>query len=406
MGTQAENGREEMSSTGKAVVTGALLVTALVVGSCSSGDSPAVPDASGKPASSASAAEVKFDITPGGDAVSPTMPIVVKALGGTLDTVTVTNSGKGTKVKGSLSDDKTTWTSGEPLAYGATYDVVAEATSPDGKKSEQKSSVKTVAPKSTAFPSFVPAPSITEVGVGQPIVVKFDKDIADKAAAEKALTVTSTPAQPGGWYWLSKREVHYRPQNYWQAGTTIKVHAGVYGVDLGGGVYGDTDRDLTLKVHDAWVAKADGNTEQMQIFQNGNLVKTMPISMGKDATPTHLGAHVISDKQREYTMDSCTYGVCSGPQAYKSLEHFAERISNDGEFVHENPNSVGAQGSSNVSHGCINLNAANASWFFDHFGLGDVVEVANSGGPQLPVWDTYGDWAVSWANWQAGSAVK
>jgi lipoprotein-anchoring transpeptidase ErfK/SrfK len=385
------------------------LVTALIVGACSSedpGTSPAVPGAAGQVSSQKPAVEVRWDITPAGDTISPGTPITVKAANGTIDSVTVTNSAKGTKVKGSLSDDKMTWTSAEPLAYGAAYDIVADATASDGKKTEQKSTVKTLAPKSTAFPSFIPAPSIKEVGVGQPIVVKFDKDITDKAAAEKALTVTSTPAQTGGWYWLNKREVHYRPENYWQAGTTIKVHAGVYGVDLGGGVFGETDRDLTLKVHDAWVAKADGNTNQMQIFQNGSLVKTMPISMGKDATPTHLGAHVISDKQRDYTMDSCTYGVCSGPQAYRSVEHFAERISNDGEFVHENPNSVGAQGNSNVSHGCINLNAANASWFFDHFGLGDVVEVTNSGGPQLPVWDTYGDWAVSWADWQAGSAVK
>ncbi|MET0235848.1 MAG: Ig-like domain-containing protein [Kibdelosporangium sp.] len=388
------------------MVTGIILTTALIVGACSSGDSPTFAGISPPSGSSAAAAAVRIDFGPGTDTVSPTTPVTVKASGGTIDTVTVTNSVKGTTVKGSLSDDKKTWTSSEPLAYAASYDVVADAVAPDGRKAEQKSTVKTVAPKATAFPSFIPAPSVTEVGVGQPIVIKFDKDVTDKAATEKALTVTATPQQPGGWYWLSKREVHYRPQNYWQAGTTIKVHAGIYGVDLGGGVFGQTDRDLSLKVHDAWVAKADGNTAQMQIFQNGNLVRTMPISMGKDATPTHLGAHVISDKQRDYTMDSCTYGVCSGPQAYKSLEHFAERISNDGEFVHENPNSVGAQGNSNVSHGCVNLNAANAQWFFDHFGLGDVVEVTNSGGPQLPVWDTYGDWAVSWADWQSGSAVK
>jgi lipoprotein-anchoring transpeptidase ErfK/SrfK len=396
-----------MPKTNKLLVTGVVLAGVLLAGACSSTDSPSVPPGSGSPGSpSAAGPAVKVDVTPAGDNVSPVNPIVVKATGGTLGSVTVTNSAKGTKVKGSYSDDKTTWTSGEPLAYGATYAVVADAVTGDGKKAEQNASVKTLTPKATAFPSFIPAPSITEVGVGQPIVVKFDKDIADKAAAEKALTVTATPSQPGGWYWLSKREVHYRPKDYWQAGTTIKVHAAVYGVDLGGGTYGETDRDLNLKVHDAWVAKADGNTEQMQIFQNGNVVKTMPISMGKDATPTHLGAHVISDKQRDYTMDSCTYGVCSGPQAYRSVEHYAERISNDGEFVHENPNSVGAQGSTNVSHGCINLNAANASWFFDHFGLGDVVEVTNSGGPALPVWDTYGDWGVTWANWQAGSAVK
>jgi len=400
-----------MSKSNKLLVTGAILVGVLFTGACSSSDSPGLNTPGGTATGSGgnnspAPPPVKIDVTPAGDNVSPVNPVVVKATGGTLDAVTVTNSAKGTKVKGDFSADKTTWTSSEPLAYNASYAVTASGVTPDGKKADQNVTVKTLAPKATAFPSFIPAPSITDVGVGQPIVVKFDKDITDKAAAEKALKVTSTPAQTGGWYWLNKREVHYRPQVYWQAGTTIKVHAGVYGVDLGGGVFGETDRDLNLKVHDSWVAKADGNTAHMLIYQNGTMVKDMPISMGKDATPTHLGAHVISDRQRDYTMDSCTYGVCSGPQAYRSVEHFAERMSNDGEFVHENPNSVGAQGSSNVSHGCINLNAANAEWFFNHFNLGDVVEVTNSGGPQLPVWDTYGDWAVTWSAWQAGSALK
>ena len=31
------------------------------------------------------------------------------------------------------------------------------------------------------------------------------------------------------------------------------------------------------------------------------------------------------------------------------------RISNNGEFIHANPASTDAQGSSNVTHGCVNL---------------------------------------------------
>ncbi|MBV8931332.1 MAG: L,D-transpeptidase, partial [Kutzneria sp.] len=199
---------------------------------------------------------------------------------------------------------------------------------------------------------------------------------------------------------------HYRPRTYWQANTTITLNANVYGVNLGGGVYGKTDRSATYKIHDSWIAKADGNTKQMQILHNGAVVNTMPISLGKDDTPTHAGPHVISDKQREVVMDSCTYDLCPpSPGAYKATEYFAERISNDGEFVHENPNTVGQQGNSNVSHGCVNLSPENATWFFNTFNLGDVVEVTNSGGRTLPVWDTYGDWELSWADWQAGSAL-
>ncbi|HEY3262748.1 MAG TPA: Ig-like domain-containing protein [Pseudonocardiaceae bacterium] len=383
-----------------------LIACAALVAACTSTTS----GSPGGPGQGGSAAKPGVEVSVSPDeagAVTPITPIVVKATGGTLSAVTVTNPTSGTKVKGGYSDDKTSWTSSEPLGYATAYQVAVDAVDRTGGTVQRTATVHTLTPKAQAYPSFIPPPSVTDVGVGQPLVVKFDQDIADKAAAEKALVVTATPAQAGGWYWLSKREVHYRPQVYWQAGTTIKLHAGVYGINLGGDVYGQTDRDLTVKVHDSWVAKADGATQQMQILHDGALVNTMPISMGKEETPTHVGIHVISDKQQKYTMDSCTYGLCPpDPKAYRTDEYFAERISNDGEFVHENPNSVAAQGSSNVSHGCINLNNANARWFFDHFGLGDVVEVVNSGGSPLPLWDTYGDWSLSWADWQAGSALR
>jgi lipoprotein-anchoring transpeptidase ErfK/SrfK len=144
----------------------------------------------------------------------------------------------------------------------------------------------------------------------------------------------------------------------------------------------------------------------MQIFQNGKLVNTLPISLGSPGYPSHIGPHVISDKQPSVIMDSCTYGVCEGqPGYYKEKVDLDERISDDGEFVHSAPWSVGSQGGANVSHGCVNLSPANARWFFDHFGIGDVVEIANSGGPQLPLSDTYGDWELSWAQWLKGSAA-
>jgi lipoprotein-anchoring transpeptidase ErfK/SrfK len=372
-----------------------LAVVPLVMSGCSSSSTDGTPTAS----------TAGIVITPGGGPANPKTPIVVKAANGALTSVAVLNA-KGVKVKGDLSADKVTWTSSEPLGYGATYQVTADGQGADGKPLHQVASVQTISPAAQAFPSFIPPPNVPDVGVGQPVVVKFDQDIADKATTEKALTVTADPPQTGGWYWLSKRELHYRPQVYWKAGSTITVKADVYGVDLGNRVYGQTDRAITFKVHDSWIGKADGATKQMQIVHNGQVENTLPISLGSPQFPSHLGAHVISDKQREYTMDSCTFGLCPpDPKAYRSKEFFDERISNDGEFVHENPNTVGQQGSANVSHGCVNLSPENAAWFFDRFGLGDVVEVTNSGGQTLPIDDTYGDWALSWDQWQKGSAL-
>ncbi len=351
--------------------------------------------------------ERAVQILPDGTAaINPTTPIVVRAMMGTLQSITVVNAASGTVVRGESSPDRTTWTSTEPLGYSSSYRIDATATAGKGAPVQRTETVATLSPAAQAYPSLIPAPD-SEVGVGQPVVVRFDTAVTDRAAAEKALAVTVNPPQPGSWFWMSNTEVHYRPQSYWQPGSTVTVNARLYGVDLGDGVYGQTDRTETFRVHDAWIAKADGATKTMQIFDNDQLVKTMPISLGSPGFPTHTGPHVVSDRQPSLIMDSCTYGVCKGqPGYYRERVDLDERISSDGEFVHSAPWSVGQQGDSNVSHGCVNLSPANAQWFYDHFGLGDVVEIANSGGHPLPVWDTYGDWTLAWPQWQAGSALN
>ena len=103
------------------------------------------------------------------------------------------------------------------------------------------------------------------------------------------------------------------------------------------------------------------------------------------------------------TMDSATVGIPrNSPDGYYETVDWDVRISNSGEFVHAAPWSLDDQGHNNVSHGCVNLAPADAQWFFDHFGIGDVVEITNSGGATLPVWDTYGDWELSWDQWRTG----
>lgn len=364
------------------------------------------PTASAAPSTAPAVPRPAVSITPATDGVSPRSPIVVHVAQGTATRVTVTNKASGAAVAGKLAADATSWTSTAPLAYAARYAVSVDAVGADGAASHQDLAVTTLAPAAQAYPSFIPPPSQASVGVGQPIVVKFNHAVHDRAAAQRTLSVTSTPTQNGGWYWISDTEVHYRPQTYWTARSTITLKANTYGVDLGGGVYGETDRTETIHVHDAWVAKADGATKQMQVFDNGALVKTMPISLGSPGFPSHIGPHVISDKQPTITMDSCTYGVCQGQRGYyKEKVDLDERISDDGEFVHSAPWSVGSQGGANVSHGCVNLSPANAQWFFDHFGIGDVVEIINSGGKQLPLGDTYGDWELPWSQWVTGSAI-
>src|SRR5882757_6631162 len=339
--------------------------------------------------------------------LNPAVPVSVEVAHGTLQSVQVIDSKSGKPLAGEMAAGGASWHTTVGLSYADSYQVSATAVGSDGQIVHQSGTVATVKPAVQAYPSFIPAPGQSNVGVGQPLVVKFDHPITDKAAAERALQVTTSPEQAGSWYWISPSETHYRAQTYWHSGTTIQLNANMFGVDLGKGTFGQTNRAETIHVHDSWVAKADGRTESMQIFHNGSLANTMPISLGSPGHPSHTGPHVISDKQPSIIMDSCTYGVCQGqPGYYKEKVDLDERISNDGEFVHAAPWSVGQQGDSNVSHGCVNLSPANAQWFFDHFGVGDVVEITNSGGPPLPVYDTYGDWELDWSKWQAGSALQ
>jgi lipoprotein-anchoring transpeptidase ErfK/SrfK len=56
------------------------------------------------------------------------------------------------------------------------------------------------------------------------------------------------------------------------------------------------------------------------------------------------------------------------------------RISNNGEFIHSNPETTGVQGSANVTHGCVTLSMTNAKEYFHSALFGDPAEVSCAGG--------------------------
>lgn len=345
--------------------------------------------------------------------VSPIAPIVVRATSGSLDTVTVTNP-DGKLVTGTYTDDLT-WTSKEPLAYNRQYRVSATSTTGDGMRPTIDSSFTTVKPTGTIYPSFFPNPKMKTVGVGQPLVVIFDKAPADKAAAERSLTVRTTPAVKGSWYWLDARTVHYRPEKFWAAGSKITLDANVYGVNFGGGMYGETDRTLNLTIGPSKIAKINDATKKMNVFIDDKLVRTIPVAMGRNeqitvagkkiSFVTPSGTFVAQEKYAVKQMSSATYGLpTSFDLGYDKAIPLAVRISNGGIFVHSAPWSVADQGVRNVSHGCININPDAATWFYGTFGFGDVVTVTGTS-TQLAPTDGFGDWNIPWSTWQQGSAL-
>jgi len=342
-------------------------------------------------------------VTDGAVGVTVDQPVTVSAEDGVLGAVTMTTA-DGEPVAGVLSPDGLSWSTTEQLDYNERYTLTASSLGLGGQTS-RKMTFQTHSPQNLTMPYVLPADGET-VGIGQPVAVQFDENIPDRAAAEKAITVTTNPPVDGAFYWLSNREVRWRPATYWKPGTTVDVKVNTYGVDLGDGLFGQDNAATRFTIGDEVIATADDTTKTLTVRVNGEVVKTMPISMGENSTPTNNGIYIIGDRFSHMVMDSSTYGVPSNaPNGYRTEVDFATQMSYSGIYVHAAPWSVGSQGYSNVSHGCLNVSTSNAQWFYNNTKRGDIVEVVNTVGSTLPGVDGLGDWNIPWEQWRAGNAA-
>ncbi|MCV7225343.1 L,D-transpeptidase [Mycolicibacterium komossense] len=341
-------------------------------------------------------------VTNGAVGVAVDQPVTVSAEDGVLGAVTMTNQ-DGILVPGTLSPDGLTWSTSEPLGYNKRYTLNAQSLGLGGATSRQMT-FETHSPENLTMPYVLPNDGET-VGIGQPIAVRFDENIPDRLAAERSIKVTTNPPVEGAFYWLSNREVRWRPEHYWKPGTTVDVAVNAYGVQMGDGLFGQDNVTTHFTIGDEVIATADDNTKILTVRVNGEVVKTMPISMGKNSTPTNNGTYIIGDRLSHMVMDSSTYGVPSNsPNGYRTEVDYATQMSYSGIYVHAAPWSVGSQGYSNVSHGCLNVSTSNAQWFYINTKRGDIVEVVNTVGSTLPGTDGLGDWNVPWEQWRAGNA--
>jgi len=407
------------------VITGAtgVAVGSLVAG-CTSGAGAhpgtkwADPGSSFTPGGTPSVNPVTVNFTPPADAtnVSPADKVMISATGGTIRSCTVSAGGK--TVEGTLDTDQRTWRSTGELAYGQTYTVTATVADPSGATSDKTCTFSTVKPGSTASVMFQ-ANSLQSLkaggtyGVGQVVIVRFSRAVADKAAAQKAVVVDASPNVDGRYYWLDKQTLHYRPEKYWAAGTKITVRVNLLGVNLGNGVYGAGNASISYNIGDSRIAVVDTNTHQMLVYINGQQVKAFPISAGKGGTTkgangetidffTRTGPHVVLEKEQTVEMSSASYGITNpkDPNYYKEDISLCLRITYSGEYTHAAGWNIPDHGQRNVSHGCVNMNPDHAQWLFSTFTLGDVVDVKNTP-VQLPVWDGIGDWNVAWSQYGA-----
>jgi lipoprotein-anchoring transpeptidase ErfK/SrfK len=350
--------------------------------------------------------------------VDPAAPVSVTAFSGRIDDVKLVDDW-GETVPGALTPAKTGWHPTEELNYDRTYTMTVAARGPGGMPSRQTSSFTTLSPDSKTAVNLNTTAGVSLVdgktyGVGTVVVAHFDEPITDKVAAERRLHVTTNPRVTGSWNWVDDQNAHWRPEKYYAPGTTVDVTADIYGARLGDGMYGQEDQHVSFKIGNAHVSIADDVTKQVSVFDNGKLVRTMPTSMGMGGTETvgsrtlHFwtppGVYTVLDKANPVVMDSTTYGL-TGAGGYRTTVPYATRISIDGIYLHQLNSTVWAQGNTDVSHGCLNLNGENAVWFFNFSVPGDVVEVRNTGGPPLQL-SQNGDWSVPWDQWRKGSALN
>lgn len=402
----------------------AVLGGVLVLSACSGGggDTPKASESSKSQAdvdaaAAKDASKAKITITPkdGATNVGLNDATTVAVSDGTLTAVELKTS-EGTAVAGKIAGDGKSWKPDTALKRSTKYALSATAKDDAGREAHENASFTTVSPENSFVGSFIPDEGQT-VGVGMPVSITFNKAIKDKKAVQAAITVSSSSGQEVVGHWFGAQRLDFRPEQYWQANSTVTLKLALEGVQGAPGVQGVQNKTVTFKIGRSQVSTVDAKSKKMTVTRDGAVVKTIPISAGAPENPTYNGQMVISEKFKETRMNGATVGFTDddgkGEYDIKDVPH-AMRLSTSGTFIHGNYwGADSVFGSANTSHGCVGLNdvkGANdpnqpAAWFYDNSLIGDVVTVVNSPDKTITPDNGLNGWNMSWADWKAGAAV-
>ncbi|MER5598070.1 Ig-like domain-containing protein [Streptomyces sp. NPDC002265] len=390
-----------------AAAVAALLTAALAA--CSSGGTTAAgPDAKAG-AGSAHGRTVTVTVTPDGARAKAGRPVVVTAHGGTLTSVTVSDTHGGT-LTGTLSDGGRTWTSQRNAVPGASYTVKADTLAQDGTTGTRRTAFGTAAPGRVNKVDWRPGDTTT-VGVAQPISLVFDHPVRDKAAVERQLRVTTSNGTEGCWGWMKdwsgKDRIDWRPREYWRPGTEVTLDARLNGTDSGpDGGWFVRDYRFGFTVGPRQVFKVDLDSKQLTLERDGHDVRTFPVSGGTPGpeTGSWRGTEVVLAKEGTIRMNSETVNLGN---AYDQMVDYAVRLTWSGTYAHAAPWNAAYFGRANRSHGCIGMSDADARWLYERVRVGDPFEVegAQTKGVVAPN-NGLGDWNVDWEHWRTLSALR
>ena len=290
--------------------------------------------------------------------------------------------------------------------------TVTKTRTPSGDTSEGTSAsgpstpASTSPSKPTGKPVHVKSAVLSDggqVGIGMPIILLLSGKIKDARAFSQATTVTVNGHKvSGAWYFEYKSgapgypvEADWRMQQYWPGNAQIHFALKAKGVSAGTGLYFDNDLTLDFATGPANVLTVDNSTHTVKVVSDGQVWGTFPTSLGSSSTPTKRGIKVIMEKGKDISM--------RGPGYYDAHVEWTQRLTYDGEYLHAAPwNTYNIDHGVNSSNGCTNLHDADAVKLYNFLEIGDVVEYPNASGPLMTLGEGYGDWNLSWQQWQTG----
>ena len=418
--------RATVSRRGWAVALG---VVAVALTGCSLAPAASASPTSSQRPTSTSGSQLAADgppsvtVTPAGGTteVGLDAALTVYAVNATVRSVTVEDNGTRETLPWAWANGGAEWTYGGGLDLDATYAVTATAVSPNGAETIATSTFRTITSANRLLTTVLSLSNGETVGIGMPIELQFNTPIPPVAqqAIVDHIAVVSDPPQPGGWYWFDGEDVHYRPENFWQSGTTVTVNADLNGVDAGNGYWGLGDWSTSFSVGAAHLTVVNTQTRTMQVYNGdsattGQLIDSWPANTGKPGYDTIDGTLVVRGHLPVVDMKSCptfeTAAACipGGSEYYDENVYDDTAVSSDGYFIHAAPwvcwgdsCSLYPYGDTNSSHGCINLSTDNAVTYYSWSQVGDPVEVVGST-LEASYSDGEGDWQTPWSDFTQG----
>ena len=298
-------------------------------------------------------------------------------------------------VAGRMSASGRVWRSRWALRTGARYTVQAIAVDPAGRRATATSTFRTLAPART-FTTRIFEGYRQTYGVGMPIILTFSQPITHRRAVERSLELRTSKPVVGAWYWDGDQTVEFRPRSYWRPHTVVHFTGHLDGVEGAPGVYGVHTLTQTFSIGRSLIAVASTARHHVRIYLDRRVFADWPISSGRPGDDTPNGTYLTIEKANPVEM--------KGP-GYDIMVPWSVRFTWSGDYLHDAFWSVGEQGFTNVSHGCVNLSPANAETYYKLAVPGDPVTI--TGSPRAGSWGNgWTVWFLTWRQLMRGSALQ